>query len=386
MRILVLHSRYLSGPASGENRVVDDEVRLLEEAGHDVVLWAPSVDADGIANKMRAGLGVVWSQTAVRHVERLAREHRPDVVHIHNLFPTLSPAVLRAIDGAALVVTLHNYRFGCLPGTLYRDGHVCTDCVGRLPWPGVVHRCFKDSRAASSVMAASLSLHRGIDSFGRVDLFLAVSEFLKERHVEMGIDADRILVKRNFTWPSLSREGPGEFFLYAGRLAPEKGLDTILEAWTRVDAPLLIVGEGPEDERLRVAAPTGVEFRTTVPGAEIAALTRRARAMLVPSRWYETASRTVIEAYAAGVPVLASRVGGIPEVVSDAETGFLLDPDTPTAWASAATSLLDDHLSIELGSQAQARWRAEFTPDQALSAIMTTYEKAVAGSGATGAA
>jgi glycosyltransferase involved in cell wall biosynthesis len=183
-------------------------------------------------------------------------------------------------------------------------------------------------------------------------------------------------VKRNFTWPSPPREGPGEFFLYAGRLAPEKGLDTALEAWTRVDAPLLIVGEGPDYERLRVIAPPHVQFRATVPAAEIAALTRRARAMLVPSRWYETASRTVIEAYAAGVPVLASRIGALPEVVDNGKTGFLLEPGDPEAWTRAAESLLDDAVSLNLGSNGLQTWKERFAPEGALASITASYEQA----------
>src|SRR5712691_11183656 len=144
MRILIMHSRYLSGAASGENRVVDDESRLLREAGHDVWLFTPEPDAFGVIGQVRAGASAVWSTRSSRAIHRIVRERSVDIVHAHNLFPAVSPGALRAAASsrAAVVVTLHNFRMMCLPANLLRDGRPCEDCVGRLPWRGVVHRCY----------------------------------------------------------------------------------------------------------------------------------------------------------------------------------------------------------------------------------------------------
>jgi glycosyltransferase involved in cell wall biosynthesis len=377
MRLLILHSRYLSGSASGENRVVEDEARLLAEHGHRVAVWTPSIREGGGISMARAAAGAIWSRSSMDRLRRLVERHRPDVVHVHNVFPSLSPAVLRAVPPSVpLVMTLHNYRLTCLPGNLFRDGAVCEDCLGRAPIPGVVHGCYRGSVPASAVVATSLQIHRLARTFDRVDLFLAVSEFVRQQHLRIGVDAARIVVKRNFAWRSDRRQGPGGSFLYAGRLAPEKGLENLLRAWSRVPAALEIVGEGPDELRLRSIASPNVTFRATVPGDEAAAIIRRARAIVIPSEWYEPAPRTIVEAYAAGVPVLASRIGGLPELVEDGRTGYLIEPGSAQAWATAAMRLCDDRHSNELGANAARLWNERFGPEPAIGALEDAYERA----------
>src|SRR5689334_9201360 len=188
MKILILHSRYLSGQTSGENRVVDDEAQLLRDAGHDVHVWAPSPTEFNPIGLARIGGQAVWSRAAVSEVRRLVRKLGTEVVHCHNLFPMLSPAVLRAAanEGAAVVVTLHNYRFLCLPSTFLRDGSVCEDCLGRVPWRGVRYRCYRNSLLASGALASSLALHRALRTLDEVHSYLAVSSFLRDKYVMAG--------------------------------------------------------------------------------------------------------------------------------------------------------------------------------------------------------
>src|SRR5439155_160974 len=213
MKILILHSRYLSGQTSGENRVVEDEAQLLRDAGHDVHVWAPSPTEFSPLGLVRIGGRAVWSRAAVNEVRRLVRTLRADVVHCHNLFPMLSPAVLAAAasEGAAVVVTLHNNRFLCLPSTFVRDGSVCEDCLGRLPWRGVRHRCYRNSLLASGALAASLTLHRALRTLDRVHSYLAVSSFLREKYVRAGFPAGHISLKPNFVNAVRQREGPGDY-------------------------------------------------------------------------------------------------------------------------------------------------------------------------------
>jgi glycosyltransferase involved in cell wall biosynthesis len=376
MRVLVLHSRYLSGSVSGENRVVEDQETLLRRGGFDVQVWAPS--ADGVS-LVRAGMNTLWSERSVEAVRALIDAFDADVVHVHNMFPMLSPAVLRgAARRAAVVLTLHNFRLACLPGTLYRDGRVCEDCVGRDPWPGVIHACYRDSVAASGVLATSLALHRRIATYDHVHRFTTVSRFMRDRLADAGLPSERTDVITNFCAPTERRMGAGEHFLYLGRLSPEKGLEHLVTAWRGVDARLVVVGEGPERSNLEAMAPSSVEFRGAVPGSAVPDLLRRARAVLVPSRWYEGAPRVIIEAYAAGVPVLASSIGSVVELVADGETGYLVEVGDASAWRRAAEDLLDYDVSERLGAGAFDRWTARHTPEIALEELRATYERAIA--------
>lgn len=381
MRVLVLHSRYLSGAVSGENRVVDDEVRLLREGGHEISVFFPARRADRNFGGLQEGVSAVWSRAAVESVQQVVEQERPDVVHCHNLFPALSPAVLRAAGsaGAAVVMTLHNYRLMCLPATLLREGKVCEDCLGRSPWRGVIHRCYRGSAAASIALATSIGVHRTIGTFERVDLYLAVSDFVRTKHIEMGFAPDRVITKSNFAWSVPRREGPGDYFVFAGRLSPEKGVWTLLAAWSKLTLPLVIVGDGPDRDALQASAPKSVAFRGTLAPDQIPGLLSRARALIVPSLWYEGAPRIVLEAYAAGVPVLASSIGALPELVESGASGLLFPPNDATALGAAVTRLADDGESDRLGEGAWQLWRERFTPDHGLRGLEASYRYALDG-------
>jgi glycosyltransferase involved in cell wall biosynthesis len=379
VRILILHSRYLSGAASGENRVVDDEARLLTEGGHQVDVWDPSPhNVHGLRLMGTAGRAI-WSTDATARVRGLIRRSKAEIVHCHNLFPVLSPAVLRAArdERAAVVMTLHNYRLLCLPATFIRDGRVCEDCLGRTPWPGVVHACYRDSTLGSAALATSLSLHNAFHTFDRVTKYLAVSGFVRLKYVEAGWPDDRIEVKSNFAWENPKREGPGRYFLYLGRLSPEKGVATLVSAWRRSSARLLVVGDGPTEAALKADAPPNVEFRPTVSPAEVPALIQEARALLLPSVCYEAQPRVILEAYAAGVPVLASDLGALPEAVPP-DSGLLVAPGDAGAWANAVERLLDDRESERLGEGAWRLWRDRFSPERALQNLEDAYRRAAA--------
>lgn len=376
MRILIVHSRYLTGDSSGENRVVDDEARLLAEHGHQATVWAPSYDIS--RGSARGAVEAIWSRRATREVRRLMHTFRPDVVHVHNLFPALSPAVLRAsARHCPVVMTLHNFRLVCLPATLLRDNRICEDCVGHLPLRGVVHACYRESRAASAVLATSLSIHRAVHSLSHVSLFAPVSAFVGDKLRESGVLHERVRVKPNFAWPTDRRVGPGEYFLTLGRLSPEKGIDQIVRNLPP-GARLLVVGDGPQKGQLASLAGPGVEFRPAVAGSEVPALLRGARALVVPSRCYEGQPRVILEAFAAGVPVLASHLGGLPDLVEDQVNGFLVGADNGTSWRLAAERLTDDETSARLGHAAYRAWQRRFTPEQALSNIEDLYAEAQA--------
>jgi glycosyltransferase involved in cell wall biosynthesis len=377
MRILIVHSRYLSGPVSGENAVVDDEARLLREAGHTVELWQPEPTAIGGVGLLRTGMDAIWNRQAIANIQQKTHTSGAEIIHFHNLFPALSPAALRATGRAASVMTLHNYRLMCLPSTFLRDERICEDCLGRPPWRGVVHRCYRDSTLGSAALAISLSMHRSLRTFDRITLFVAVSEFVRRKYIEAGFPNDRIRVKSNFVWPTERREGPGEHFLFLGRLSPEKGARTIIDTWSPSMGKLLLVGEGPEASQLRRTAPRNVEFVGSVPQHEVSEFLRGARALLVPSLWYEAQPRVILEAYAAGVPVIASRIGGLPDLVVDGTSGLLVLPADSASWVAAVEQLLDDQQAQRFGEGAYRLWAERHSPEQALGALEDTYRMAL---------
>lgn len=377
MKVLIVHADYQSGPASGENQVVNDEARLLEEAGHDVRRLTRAPMSSGVRGTFRSGADAVWSRLSVKEVSKLIADDRPDVVHCHNILTGISPAIIHSISRTSvpIVMSLHNYRLMCLPGTFLRDGELCELCRGRLPVPGVRWACYKGSRIASGVLGSSLALHRAVGSFDRVTLFAAVSEFLRGKHIEGGMEERRIVVKPNFAWPAERRE-KSDYFMFMGRLAPEKGVRTLIDAWRGVKSKLLVVGDGAEAPPLRAIAPSNVEFLGSVEHERALGLLGRARGLLVPSLWYEGAPRTILEAYAAGVPVLGSRIGALPELIEDGVSGLLIRPGEPEAWRLGIAALEDESTARGLGEGAHELWNRHYRPDGALENLLTVYRKA----------
>ena len=382
MRILILHNRYRSGDTSGENRVVRDEVALLRSAGHRVWTWEPQPPVGSVRERVAAAADAIWATGAARTVRAAIARHRIDVVHAHNLFPSISPSVLPAARdaGAAVVVTLHNYRYLCLPGTLIRDGRACEVCVGHAPWRGVVHRCYRGSVGGSAAIATSLGVHRTAGSFDAVHRYAAVSDFIRETYERVDFAPRRIVVKPNFAPPAQARTGPGSGFLFLGRLTPEKGIATLLDAWREEPAPretLTIAGSGPEEASLRAKAPAGVRFLGDVPGEQVPALIGSSRAVMIPSVWEEAAvPRVALEAYACGVPVIASDRGALPEGVVHGETGFLVHAEDHLEWRSAIGSVSDDATSTRLGEGALHLWRERYAPAPGLARLEALYEEA----------
>jgi glycosyltransferase involved in cell wall biosynthesis len=226
-------------------------------------------------------------------------------------------------------------------------------------------------------MAASLSLHRAIGSFDDVTMFLPVSRFLRDKHVQAGLTSARMVVKPNFCWPQTRRSGAGEYFLYVGRLAPEKDVRTLLEAWRSIRAPLILAGDGPDRKALEALAPEGVEFRGTVSPEEVTLLLKGARALLFPTRCNEGGPRSVIEANAAGVPVIATSLGALPEMVEHDISGLLVPPGGTEAWVDAAEAMMDPSTTVRLGGGALDRWARLNSPERGLEELERAYRAAL---------
>ena len=390
MRVMVVHNRYRSSQPSGENRVVDQESELLRSGGVDVQRVERSSDEIASMPTLQKALipaRIVWSERERRMIRGSIRRTRPDVVHVHNTFPLLSPAVLAGCtdEHVPVVMTLHNFRLVCANGALFRDGRPCERCVDREPWAAVRFGCYRGSRTMTLPVAAMIGLHRSIDTWGRcVSRFIVMSEFGRDMMTRAGLPPDRLVVKPNFVPDAgVRRAGPGEYLLYLGRLAPEKGLDLLAQAWTRVRAGtrLLIAGDGPERKRVEAWAryTPGVECLGRRTTDECARLLERARALIVPSRWYETFALVVVEAFAAGVPPIGPAHGPFPELIDDEVNGLLFEPGSVSGLAAAIDRLvLDDGLSLAAGSAARTTYEDRYTPEGNLGALLAVYRDAAA--------
>jgi glycosyltransferase involved in cell wall biosynthesis len=392
----VVHNRYRQ--AGGEDTVVAAETALLAERGHSVELFtvdnADLADPSGLRGRVRLARDTIWSDDSARRVAAAAQAARADVVHIHNFVPQLSPAVHGAVraTGAAVVQTLHNYRLVCPAATLLRDGHVCEDCRSLpITIPAVVHGCYRDSRAQSAAITAMLAVHRLRRTWVRdVDAFIALTTFGANILSSGGLPRRRIHVKPNFVdRPVPVSSGGRSGFLVAGRLSPEKGLATLLEAWRLASLPasLRIVGDGPM--RADVEAAARRDPSITVVGAvsreQVADEMARASALVVPSIWYEGNPMSIIEAFASGLPVIASDLGAMRDMVDDGRVGRLVPPGDPPALAEALRSAHADPDGLATqGRAARARYEAHYTADANYPRLVEIYASALAHRGAVG--
>lgn len=344
MRIVVAHNRYREAQPSGENTIVDAEIAQLTAAGVEVLPFIRSSDEIPSMSKSAKALlpiSPIWAPRAQEDLSRLIAEHRPDVLHLHNPYPLISPWIVRTAHrhGVPVVQTVHNYRQVCSSGLYFRDGMICQDCRGRaLGVPAIVHRCYRGSRAQSALMATTLAVHRG--TWRSVDRFVALTSAVADHLRDYGIPAERIVVKPNGI-PDPGAPAPlGDGFLYMARLSPEKGLDLLLDAWRRHPdgalGPLRIAGDGELRPLAEAAAAerADVTYLGPLDRAGVRAAIEASAVIIAASTWHDVLPTVIIEALAAGRPVLGTALGGIP---------YLLGADAPrepagTGPAAVATA------------------------------------------------
>jgi glycosyltransferase involved in cell wall biosynthesis len=384
MRILQLHTRYRE--AGGEDSVVRAEAALLDQAGHEVLSYVVDNPVGPLDTAVALAMSP-WNPTAALKLRETASRLRPDVAHVHNTWYSLSPSVIAALDGLRIpvVMTLHNYRLLCVNGMLFRDGRVCEDCVGSHPWHGVQHRCYRRSAAASIPAAMTIALNRRRHTWDRqVQLFLTMTEFSRQRFIAGGLPPDRILVKPHFVADPGPRPAPpsaSSTILFVGRLSREKGLDILLDALSATatqNLELIVVGDGPERLALERRAGPIVRFTGRLDSEKVRRLMLTARALVFPSQWYETFGMSIIEAMAAGLPVLASDLGGTAEVIGP-RSGWLVPASDRAEWITALRGLCDGPTVDAAGRAARQRWQQRFSPTAGLSVLQDAYTIACGG-------
>jgi glycosyltransferase involved in cell wall biosynthesis len=386
MRILVAHNRYQTG--GGEDAVVRDEIELLRSHGHSVELLEQDNDAiQGLCGKMIAAASAFYSARSRRRMNHAIRDFRPEIVHVHNWFPMLSPSIILEADSSEIptVQTLHNFRMICANALLYRDGSRCTDCAGKaFPVDGIVHGCYRGSRAGSAIVTAAYAIHRLAHTWDAVDLFIAVSNFQREVLVGGGLPGEKVVVKPNFagsgTWKADGKRE--DFALFAGRLSSEKGIKTLLSAWNtgRMPLRLRIIGDGPmaDEVRLCAAANSDVEYLGQQPPDTVYREMAKAKFLVFPSEWFEGFSRAVVEALAQGTPILAADLGAVRELVENGVTGYRFSPGDADALAAGALRFSDGEDYERMRSNCRNLFLSKYTAEINYTLLKEIYAKAIA--------
>ena len=388
MNILLIHNSYKQ--AGGEDVVVAQESSLLEREDHTVTTYKRSNDElDSLSFVQKLGLmsRVISAKDSKNAVWRLIAERKPDVVHVHNTFFMVSPSVYEACqeNDIPVVQTLHNYRLLCPASTFYRNGGICEECVSHGLLRSVKHECYRDSRAMSAAIAIMLTTHRSRQTWSMgIDAYIAISRFVRDKFVESGFPAAKIFVKPNFVDPDPGeRSSPGNHALFVGRLTPEKGLSTLVEAWRKLPTavPLLIVGDGPLREQLAAdiarARLSNVRLAGSVSRGEVYKAMKKAAFLVVPSVWQEAFGLIVAEAFACGTPVLGSRIGGIPEMLEDQVTGLHFTPGDSDDLAKKVAWAWEHGPELAvMGKTARRVYEARYTARANYGLLMGIYASA----------
>lgn len=375
---MVAHGAYQQ--RGGEDSVVEDEVAMLRARGHHVELFTRHNDEVEGLSKLALAAQTVWSSPTARMLRERIEAFRPDVLHVHNTFPLLSPVVYWAADraGVPVVQTLHNFRLMCPQAMFLREGRICEDCLGHLPWQGVRRGCFRGSVAMTGVMGAMIAVHRGLGTWrDKVDRYIALNEFCRRKFIEGGLPADRIAVKPNFVDAPAVPSGPRRGLLFVGRFSAEKGVDALVAASAAMPpSSVRVAGHGPMADALN--GRPALDVLGSLDAGGVRREMAGAVALLLPSIWYENFPRTLVEAFASGLPVIASRIGALADLVEDGVTGLLVAPGDPADLARAMTWALEHPARMaEMGAAARRRYEREFTADRNHAQLVDIYRQAI---------
>ena len=386
MKVLIIHNFYQI--AGGEDAVFENESTLIQDS-HDVEHYV--VDNDHINSflgKLTAALGVVFSVNQYRKLKAKLIETKPDIVHIHNYFPVLSPAIFYACKSLNIPVvhTLHNYRAICPTALLMHDGKVDEKSIHQGPWWAISKRVYRGSLIGTMLLATMISWHRFIGTWQRkVDRFIALTEFQKSKYIEAGWPAEKIAVKPNFVNdPFIDCEMPekaGGYAIFVGRLSQEKGIDILLESWRTVNYPLKIIGDGPLKSLVEQSNNYNIEYLGKKEKPELFELVRNADFIVMPSTWYEGFPMVLVEAFACGTPAVVSNLGSMAEIVTPNETGLHFTVGNSIELSSRINEILSDRATLMLmGENARANYLTRYTNEQNLQKLMTIYHDAIASS------
>ncbi len=385
MKILQVHNSYQL--AGGEDAVVMLESTLVREFGHELMPYFVNNDKIcGLVEKIYTSICIGYSSRSKTRFEQFLKCNKFEIVHVHNFFPVLTPSIYDVCVNynIPVVQTLHNYRTICPGALLVRDGVVCEKCVTGSPYQSVLHGCYRDSVVGTLAVARMVSYHRRCNTWNtKINRFIALTDFAKEKFVEAGFDPQKVSVKSNFIpdpiAPEIKLNERITTALFVGRISQEKGLKTLTSAWSAIDLNLTIAGEGPLLSELKSTVKVNnILFLGAVNKQNISELMLSAQFLVMPSECYEGFPMVLVEAFAHGLPVLASRLGGMAEIVEDGVTGLHFEVGNAEDLAEKARWMFEHPEDCRrMGEKARQEYLAKYTPEKNYAMLMEIYKEAI---------
>lgn len=387
MKILVAHNSYQQ--SGGEDTAVAAEIALLRSKGNEVLEYRRNNSEIETTSRLSTAISSVWSRKTDKEVSLLCEQFQPEIIHVHNTFPLISPSLywVASRQNIPVIQTLHNFRLLCPQAMFLREGKVCEDCLGVFPWRAVTRACYHNSSAQSSVVVSMLGLHRLAGSYqDRVDRYIVMNNFCREKFIAGGLPNDRILIKPNFvcaTRTPLWDTRSGGIFI--GRLSEEKGIQTLIEAKEYLHSyvaagAIKVIGTGPLNGQ--VSAAFAGDYLGRKEPNEIVDRLHSALFLVAPSTCYETFGLAAVEAFSCGVAVIASRHGGLAELVSDGVNGLLFDPGDARDLANKiAWAMQNPAAMLRMGRAAFAEYQNKYTPERNYHLLINIYQDALVNKG-----
>jgi glycosyltransferase involved in cell wall biosynthesis len=387
MRILMAHNYYQQ--AGGEDIVFNAEKNLLLARGHEVLEYTESNDLIAMKGWLSAAQRTIWSKASYRAIKEVILSKKPDIAHFHNTFLMLSPSVYYACYemGIPVVQSLHNYRLTCPSAILFRKGNICENCMGKsFPWPGFVHACYRNSFGQSLVVASMLAYHNLHKTWSeKVNAYITATKFSRDKMVQAGLAESKIFIKPNFIeYLEGHPSGTRDYALLSSRLTVDKGVVLVIKAWEQGShIPFKITGDGPLRSlviQLTESNPA-VDYLGYLERNRLLQQMQNARFLIFPSQMYEVFPMAIVEAFACGIPVVASRIGVMAEIIRDMETGMLFKPGDVTDFLNKTEWLWNHPEEADrMGRQARLEFEKDFTPERNYELLMDIYRKVKPGS------
>lgn len=385
----MVHNYYGSSAPSGENNVLEAERRMLEKNGNEVFVFSKSSDAvrqKGIVGAVGAGMFVPWNPFSAKSFERALELYKPDLVHVHNTFPIISPAIFHSKRAdIPVVLTLHNYRLVCPAAIPMRDGKPCTLCVNaQSVIPSIKYACYRSSRLATLPLAFNVALHRKLKTWtDKVDAFVVLSDFQKSLMVKGGLPEEKIHTKPNFYSGNpavLDYSKRENYVVFVGRLSQEKGISTLISAWRILgkNAPeIRIIGDGPQQKDVIACDNLKIKYLGLLPSDETQRQISGSKLLVLPSEWFEGFPMVLQEALAFGTPSIVSQIGPLPDIIAHGYNGLTFKPGDASDLADAVRyAIAHPALMSQLSSNARFSFEDYYTENANYKTLVEIYGRA----------